>query len=460
MTSDRRHTDVLILGGGSGGYACALRASQLGMSVTLIEADKVGGTCLHRGCIPTKALLHVAEVADISREAESFGVRTTFAGIDVTAVQAYQDSVVARLYSGLNGLIAGRGIGVVTGTGRYVGTRTVEVDGVSYTGDSVVLATGSAPRAVETMPFGERILSSDQALRLRDVPRTAVVLGGGVIGVEFASIWASFGAAVTIVEALPRLVANEDEWSSKLLERAFRRRGITVHTSVRVASATPTRDSVAVQLADGDVVDAAVLLVAVGRVPNSAGFADAGIALDGGFVSVDERMATNHDGVYAVGDLVAGPQLAHRGFAHGIVVAEQIAGLRPVPVEDHLIPRVTYARPQVASVGLTEAAARERHGEVTAVTYDLAGNGTSQIHRTTGGVKVIRRGPSRGDGPIVGVHLVGDRVGELIGEAQLIVGWEALPADVAPFIHAHPTQGEALGEAVLALAGLPLHAHS
>ncbi|HET7739597.1 MAG TPA: FAD-dependent oxidoreductase, partial [Mycobacterium sp.] len=224
MTSDRRHTDVLILGGGSGGYACALRASQLGMSVTLIEADKVGGTCLHRGCIPTKALLHVAEVADISREAESFGVRTTFAGIDVTAVQAYQDSVVARLYGGLKGLIAGRGIGVVTGTGRYVGNRTVDVDGVSYTGDSVVLATGSAPRAVETTPFGERILSSDQALRLRDVPRTAVVLGGGVIGVEFASIWASFGAAVTIVEALPRLVANEDEWSSKLLERAFRRR--------------------------------------------------------------------------------------------------------------------------------------------------------------------------------------------------------------------------------------------
>jgi len=455
-----QHSDVLILGGGSAGYACALRAGQLGLSATLIETDKVGGTCLHRGCIPTKALLHAAEVADVTRAAERFGVRATLTAIDMAAVHAYKQSVVDRLHTGLNGLIAGRGIAVIQGVGRYVGNRTVVVDGNPYTGRAVVLATGSASRAIANIPIGDRIMSSDHALQLPEIPRTAIVLGGGVIGVEFASMWASYGAEVTVLEAMPRLLPGEDDWSSTTLERALRRRGITVKAGATVTGARQNGAGVAVELAGGEAMEADVLLVAVGREPRSAGFAEAGIATDRGFVAVDRRLTTNHGGVYAVGDLVAGPQLAHRGFAHGIYVAEQIAGRDPVLLADQLIPRVTYAHPQVASVGLTESSAREQYGDITAIVYDLGGNAKSQILRTAGGVKVIRRGRADSGGPVVGVHMVGDRVGELIGEAQLMVGWEALPTDVAPFVHAHPTQNEALGEAVLALAGSPLHIHA
>lgn len=454
-----QHVDVLILGGGPAGYACALRAGQLGLSVTLIEADKVGGTCLHRGCIPTKALLHAAEVADVTRAAERFGVRATLNAIDMAAVHAYKQSVVDRLHTGLNGLIAGRGTTVIQGDGRYVGNRTVVVNGNPYTGGAVVLATGSASRGVANIPIGDRIMSSDHALQLPEIPQTAIVLGGGVIGVEFASMWASYGAEVTLLEATSRLLPGEDDWSSMTLERALRRRGITVKTGATVTAARQNGAGVAVELAGGEAIGADVLLVAVGREPRSSGFADAGIATDRGFVTVDRRLRTNHGGVYAVGDLVAGAQLAHRGFAHGIYVAEQIAGRDPVLLADQLIPRVTYAQPQVASVGLAESSAREQYGDITAIVHDLGGNAKSQILRTAGGVKVIRRGPADGGGPVVGVHMVGDRVGELIGEAQLMVGWEALPTDVTPLVHAHPTQNEALGEAMLALAGSPLHAH-
>ena len=452
------HSDVLILGGGSGGYACAFRAAQLGLSVTLIEADKVGGTCLHRGCIPTKALLHSAEVADTARTGAAFGVRTTFDGIDLDAVHQYKNDTVDRLYRGLQGLVAQHRISLVPGHGRYVGDRTIEVDGVRHTGTSVVLATGSYARTVPSLELGERIVTSDDALNLGFVPKKAVVLGGGVIGVEFASVWASFGAEVTVVEALPRLVAAEDPWCSKHLERAFRKRGITARTGARVESAKESADGVLVELSGGETLDADVLLIAVGRGPRTAdsGFAENGITLDRGFVVTDERLRTHVDGVYAVGDIVAGLQLAHRGFQHGVFVAEEIAGLAPVPVAEHLVPRVTYSHPEVASVGLTEDAARERYGDATSAVYDLAGNGKSQILRTSGGIKVVRAGDT---GPVVGVHMVGDRVGELIGEAQLTVAWEALPTDVAPFVHAHPTQNEALGEALLSLSGKPLHTH-
>ncbi|WAM12020.1 dihydrolipoyl dehydrogenase [Rhodococcus sp. JS3073] len=452
------HSDVLILGGGSGGYACAFRAAQLGLSVTLIEADKIGGTCLHRGCIPTKALLHSAEVADTTRTGAAFGVRTTFDGIDIEAVHHYKDGTIDRLHRGLQGLVAHHKIGVVNGHGKYLGDRTIEVGGTRYTGTSVVLATGSYARTVPSIELGERIVTSDGALNLGFVPKKAIVLGGGVIGVEFASVWASFGAEVTVIEALPRLVAAEDPWCSKQLERAFRKRGIAARTGVTVAAAKETADGVLVELGDGDTLEAEVLLVAVGRGPRTgdAGFAEHGITLDRGFVVTDERLRTHVDGVYAVGDIVAGLQLAHRGFQHGIFVAEEIAGLDPAPVAEHLVPRVTYSHPEVASVGLTEDAARERYGDATTVVYDLAGNGKSQILKTSGGIKVVRAGDTS---PVVGVHMVGDRVGELIGEAQLTVAWEALPTDVAPFVHAHPTQNEALGEAMLTLSGKPLHTH-
>ena len=460
MTEDSQF-DVVILGAGSGGYACALRAAQLGLSVVLVEKAKVGGTCLHVGCIPTKALLHAAEVADSARESGQFGVRASFEGIDMTGVNAYKDGVVNRLYKGLTGLIKGRGITVVEGSGRLVARDTVEVDGERYVGRHVVLASGSFSRSLPGLEVdGERVLTSEHALTLDRVPSSVVVLGGGVIGCEFASVWRSFGAEVTIVEALPRLVAAEDADSSKQLERAFRKRGIKALTNTPFKAVEHTDAGVRVHVENGEPIDAEVLLVAVGRGPSTdgLGYAEAGVALDRGFVVADERCRTNVAGVFAVGDIVPGLQLAHRGFAQGIFVAEEIAGLEPVPVREEGIPRVTYSDPEIASVGLTEAEAREQLGDDTVETlvYDLGGNGKSQILKTQGSVKLVRQK----DGPVVGVHLVGARVGELIGEAQLIFNWEAFPEDVTPLVHAHPTQNEALGEAHLALAGKPLHAHS
>ncbi len=452
--------DIVILGAGSGGYACALRAAQLGLSVALVEKDKVGGTCLHVGCIPTKALLHAAEVADAARESEKFGVQATLDGIDMAGVNSYKDGVVGRLYKGLTGLIKGRGITVVEGAGRLTGPHTVEVNGTSYVGKSVVLASGSFSRSLPGLDVdGVRVLTSEQALRLESVPASVIVLGGGVIGCEFASVWRSFGAEVTIIEALPHLVPAEDEQSSKALERAFRKRKIAFSTGTRFESVKSTDDGVTVTVEGGKTFEADLLLVAVGRGPvtEGLGYDDQGIAMERGFVTTDERCRTSVEGVYAVGDIVPGLQLAHRGFQQGVFVAEEIAGLSPATIDEVGIPRVTYCEPEVASVGLTEAQARDLHGDaVETLTYDLGGNGKSQILATQGFVKLVRVK----DGPVVGVHMVGARVGELIGEAQLIYNWDAYPEDVAPFVHAHPTQNEALGEAHLALAGKPLHAHS
>ena len=449
--------DVVVLGGGSGGYAAALRAAELGRSVALIEKDKVGGTCLHRGCIPTKALLHAAEVADHTRNAADVGVKAAFDGIDMAGVTAYREGIVAKKFKGLEGLVKARGITTVAGAGRLEADRTVRVGDDTYRGEHVVLATGSYSRSLPGLEVGGRIITSEQALALTEVPERVVVLGGGVIGVEFASVWNSFGADVTIVEALPHLVPNEDEAMSKALERAFRKRGIAHRLGVRFQSATQTDQSVAVTLEDGTVLEADQLLVAVGRGPATAdlGFEEAGVQIDRGFVVVDERLRTGVPGVWAVGDIVPGLQLAHRGFQQGIFVAEEIAGLDPVLVPDRDIPKITYCSPEVASVGLTEAAAVEAHGTDSVVSYEynLAGNGRSEILGTGGLVKVVRRK----DGPVLGVHLIGDRMGELITEGQLAVAWEAHPEDIAPFVHAHPTQSEALGEAFLALAGKPLH---
>ncbi len=450
--------DVVILGGGSGGYACALRSAELGLSVALVEKGKLGGTCLHVGCIPTKALLHAAEVADMAREGASFGVNTRLDGVDMPGVNRYKDSIVARLYKGLQGLVKAAKIDFVEGAGRLDGPTTVVVGERRITGRNVVLATGSYPRTLPGLEIAGRVMTSEQALLLEDVPARVVVLGGGVIGVEFASVFRSFGSDVTVVEALPRLVAAEDEALSKQLERAFRKRKITVKTGVRFAGATQHEGAVTVSLDSGETIEADLLLVAVGRGPVSEGlgFEQAGVTVDRGFVPTDERLRTNVTGVYAVGDIVPGLQLAHRGFAQGIFVAEQIAGLEPAVIDETGIPRVTYCDPEVASVGLTESQAREKYGDVETYEYNLGGNGKSQILATQGFVKLVRAT----GGPVVGVHLIGARMGEQIGEAQLIVNWEAHPEDVAGLVHAHPTQNEALGEAHLALAGKPLHAHA
>lgn len=450
--------DVVVLGAGSGGYACALRAAQLGRSVALVEKEKLGGTCLHEGCIPTKALLHAAEVADSARHGSAIGLNTHFDGVDMPAVLRYQQGVVDRLHKGLAGLVnASPDITMVEGTGRLLDAHTVEVDGRRYTGTNVVLATGSVPRTLG-LPIHGRVVTSDQALALDQLPERAVVIGGSVIGVEFASIWASLGTQVTIVEALDRLVPLEDPALSKGLERAFRKRSISFRTGAKVTGVEEHGGAVVVRLDDGSSLDADLVLVAAGRAPNSSdmGFEEAGLQLERGWVTTDDRLRTNLEGVYAVGDLVAGLQLAHRGFAHGIFVAEHIAGLDPKPVVDSSIPRVTYCDPELASVGLTETQARESFGDVDVVEYNLAGNGRSQILQTAGLVKLVRQS----GGPIVGVHMIGARIGEQVGEASLLVNWEAYPDDIASLIHAHPTQNESLGEAALALAGKPLHSHA
>jgi dihydrolipoamide dehydrogenase len=451
--------DIVILGGGSGGYACALRASQLGLSVVLIEQDKLGGTCLHRGCIPTKALLHAGEVADTAREGESIGVQSTFNGIDMTKVNAYKDGVIGRLYKGLQGLVKSRDITYVEGTGKLVAANAVEVNGQRYEGKNIVLATGSYAKSLPGLEIAGRIMTSDQALQIDYVPKSVIVLGGGVIGVEFASVWKSFGVDVTIIEGLPTLVPAEDAAVTKAMERAYRKRGINFTTGVRFQSAIQDDTSVTITLESGETHTADLLLVAVGRGPRTQdlGYEQQGVTVDRGFVLTTDRLATNIPGIFAVGDIVPGLQLAHRGFQQGIFVAEEIAGLAPATIDELGIPRVTYSEPEIASIGLTEAQAIEKFGEIEAYEYNLGGNGKSQILGTAGFIKLIRK---KSDGVVIGVHMIGTRVGELIGEAQLIYNWEGTASDVAPFVHAHPTQNEAMGEAFMALAGKPLHAHA
>ena len=450
--------DMVILGAGSGGYAAALRGAQLGLKVELIEADKVGGTCLHRGCVPTKAILHSAETARTVREAAAVGVRAAFEGIDMPAVQKYKNGVVARMYKGLQGLVSSRGIEVISGWGRLVAKDVVEVNGRRYRGRNIVLASGSFSKTIGQEISGP-VMTSEQALELDHVPTSAIILGGGVIGVEFASAWASMGSRVTIIEGLPRLVPNEDEAVSKQLERAFRKRKIAFKTNTMFDSVERTASGVTVRTADSTTYDAEILLIAVGRGPATAnlGYEEAGVAMDRGFVLTDDYGRTNIENVWAVGDIVPGVQLAHRGFAQGIAVAEAIAGLEPRPIDDDLVPKVTFCDPEIASVGLTEERAAEVHGaqNIETAEFNVAGNAKSQILGAQGFVKLV----SLKDGPILGFHAIGTRMGEQVGEGQLIVSWEADAADIAPLVHAHPTQNETIGEAAMALAGKPLHNH-
>lgn len=449
--------DVVVLGAGSGGYAAAFRSAQLGKKVALIEGDKLGGTCLHRGCIPTKALLHVAEEVDAINEAKNVGISAHLDNVDMAAVGKFRDSIINQMYKGLTGLAKGKKVDLIEGWGKLVDANTVEVNGQKIQGDHVILATGSYSKSLPNLPIEGRVITSDQALKLDWVPQRAVVLGGGVIGVEFASFWTSLGAQVTILEGLPRLVPPEDPDISKALERDFRKRGITFHTGTMFKGVTQTDSGVRVEAEGIDPIEADLLLVAVGRGPRTQdlGFENAGVKLDRGFVVVDERLRTGVGNVRAVGDIVPGLQLAHRGFAQGIFVADDIAGLNPEPVDDKMVPRVTFCEPNIASVGLTQAEAEEKYGKenIVSKTFNLAGNGKSRILNTGGLVKLV----SVKDAQIVGFHAIGKRMGEQIGEGQLMVNWEAYPEDVARLIHAHPTQNEAIGEAAMALAGRPLH---
>ncbi len=466
--------DVVVLGGGPGGYGVALRAAVRGLSVAMVEADKVGGTCLHWGCIPSKAMLHVGSVYDEAREADRFGLDLTVAGLDVARLGAFRESVQNQLYKGLEGLVRSRRIDLVTGWGT-VGAdgRTVTIsggdrDGEVLTGRNVVIAVGSSVRSLPGIEIdGDVVITSDEATKLARVPEKALVIGSGAVGLEFASLFRSLGAEeVIVVEAMDRIAPLEDAEVSKTLARAYRKRGITTVAGTVASAVTvvegPSGKAATVSLANGDAHVVDTVLVAVGRAPRTAdiGLEALGVLDERGYVVADELGRTAVDGLWAVGDILPPPALAlaHAGFAEGFTVADQIAGLDVVGVDYAQVPRVTYCTPEVASVGLTQAQAEERFGAdaVSATSYSMKGNAKGIIHRSDGFVKVVSGGP---DGDVLGVHIVGPHATDLIAEAQLITSWGALPAEVGALVHPHPTRAEAMGEAHMAAAGVPFHTH-
>lgn len=457
--------DVLVLGSGTGGYSAALRAAQLGLSVGLVERDKVGGTCLHRGCIPSKALLQSAEIADHVRDAGEFGVNASFDGLEVAKVHEHKDGVVGAMHKGLQHALKGRGVETIEGHGRLVDSGTLEVDGEEFTADAIVLATGSVPREIPPAPFdGERIISSDHALDLDRVPERPIILGAGAIGMEFATVWQGFGAdEVTVVELEDRVLPLEDPAASKEVVRQFKRKGIVTRTGAQLTNADPSDGGVVVTVeasgGDEEKIEGDLLLVAVGRKPvtEDCGYEDAGIELDRDFVAVDPYCRTNVEGVYALGDLIPTLGLAHASFAEGYLVADQLGGFDVVPIDYAGVPRVTYSHPEVASVGLSEPDAEDEGYEVVTETYKFQTLARARMMMAEGIVKIIAE--KRGDeaGRVLGIHMVGPHATDLIAEGELIYNWEALPMDVARFIHPHPSLNEAIGEAFLALAGRALH---
>lgn len=477
--------DVIVIGGGTGGYSTALRAAALGLDVTLVERDKVGGTCLHRGCIPSKAMLHAAELVDgIAEARERWGVKATLDSVDWTALVTTRDDIVARNHKGVEAHLAHAGVQVVRGSARLTGSRTVRVEGVR-TGSApgapdgstpgvhdftarrgIVLATGSRPRTLPGLvPDGRRVVTSDDALFAPGLPASVLVLGGGAIGVEYASFHRSMGAEVTLVEAAERIVPLEDADVSRHLTRGLKKRGIDVRAGARLLDTEVLENGVRarVRTARGETrtVAAERLLVAVGRAPvtEGLGLAAAGLTThERGFVVPADwdRLETAVPGVHVVGDLLPPPSLglAHASFAEGLLVAETLAGMPSAPVDYAAVPRVTYSSPQTASVGLSEAEARARGHEVDVNTMPLTAVAKGMVHGQGGLVKVVAEA---GGGQVLGVHLVGPHVSEMIAESQLIVGWDAEPADVARHVHAHPTLSEAVGEVFLTLAGRGLH---
>jgi dihydrolipoamide dehydrogenase len=454
--------DVVVVGAGTAGYSTALRAAQLGKRVAIVERDdRLGGTCLIRGCIPTKALLQSAAVMDTVNRAEEWGIKAS-GDPDWSAVRAFEDKIVDKLVRGVTGLIKQRGIAVVQGTARLVPGPAVEVDGTRLDATDVVIATGSRPRLLPGIELTERVITSDQALFLDRIPASAIVIGAGAVGLEFASLYRSLGAEVTVLEALPRLAPLEDEDISKEVARAFRRRGITAAAGASVKEISDTGETVEVtyeaQGKAAETVTAEICLVAIGRGPvtDDLGLEDAGVAMhEKGFVNVDGQLRTNVEHVWAVGDVAATPlQLAHVAFTEGYAVAERIAG-EIVPEIDYAnIPRVTFSSPEIASVGLTAAQAKDRGHQLATEQLDFRAIGKANILGEGGIVKVVAE---QGGGPVLGVHMVGPHVTDLISEAMLITNWEAVPSEVAAVFHPHPTLSEAVGEAHLALVGKPLH---
>lgn len=462
--------DVVVLGGGTGGYSCALHAAGLGLSVALIEKEKVGGTCLHWGCIPTKAFLQAAEVAEHARDSHHYGVNATFEGIDGNRVLEYKDGIVDANHKGLQQALSQRGVDTITGSGRVTDPRTVVVD----TGDgertvsasrALVLATGSKPLDAPVDGAerdGELVITSDEALYREQAPQRPIVLGASAVGVEFASIWQGFGAEqVSIVEMEDALVPREDVDTSKQLARDFKKAGITSHTGAKATKVDKGDGGVAVTVATGkgeQTLEGDVLMVAIGRRPVTAGmgFEEAGVKLDRGFVVVDEWCRTGVEGVYAIGDILPPPSLglAHASFQEGMLVADQVAGQPARPIDYRGVPRVYYCHPEIGSVGYNEQELQRDGVAYDKAVFPFSHNGRAMMMKGSGHTKVLA---AKDGGRVLGVHIIGPKATDLVAEAQLIYNWEALPTDVAEFIHPHPTLSEAVGEAHLALAGRQLH---
>ena len=454
--------DLVVIGSGPGGYVAAIRAAQLGLAVTVVEKDALlGGTCLHRGCIPTKALLHTADLLEEARHGGEFGVACAEPKLDLGRAHQHKQKVVRKNAKGIESLFRKHKIETVRGRGRLDGARrvVVEADGGERAIDTrhVLLATGSAVRGLPFLPFdGERVLSSDHILELASVPARLAILGAGAVGVEFASMFAAFGSKVTLIEMLPRVLPLEDEEISAALEKALAKRGIEILTSTGATGAQVGAASVVLELASRSI-EADVVLVAVGRRPvtEELGLEAAGVELERGFVKVDRFMRTATSGVYAIGDIVATPQLAHLASAEGILAVEHIAGLEPRPIDYDQVPSCTYSDPEVASVGLTEARARERGWEVATGRFPFIASGKAAIlGRADGFVKVVRE--TRHD-QLLGVHVIGPRATELIGEAGMALRLESTVEDLERAIHPHPTLSEAMMEAARVAEGRGLH---
>jgi dihydrolipoamide dehydrogenase len=471
LTTTGAQYDIVVIGGGPGGYATALYGAGAGLSVAIIERDKVGGTCLHRGCVPAKEFLETASVHRIVRRSSEFGIEVGAPTVDFSVSQARKNAVVDRLFRGLSGLLAGRKVTVLQGSGTLFPQHRVRVSegpdaGTEIVGRAVVLAAGSVPKTLPGLPVdGRSVVTSDEFLDLDRIPASVAVVGGGAIGCEFASLLCDLGAQVSVVEALPTILSGCDGEVAAVVHRSFRRRGIELHvgTEVKGFVAQPTGPGGVLHLSEGGEIDTDLVVVSVGRRPRSEGLLAEGTSVvvdDQGFVVTDRYQRTHEPGVWAVGDLVAGtPQLAHVGFAEAIVAVRCMLGEPVVPVDYERVPWAIYCHPEVAFAGLTEDQARARGFDVVVKKDPFGGNSRAQILGDTEGlVKVVaERAPGGGAGRILGVHMVGPWVTEQLGAGYLAVNWEATAEEVAQFIQPHPSLSETFGETVLALTGRGLH---
>lgn len=456
----------MVIGGGPGGYAAALYAGSAGLSVAVVEKEKVGGTCLHRGCIPAKEFLETATVFRSVAGAKEFGVQASQPTVDFAVSQARKQKVVDQLFKGLSGLMKRRGNEIVSGTGTLTAAGRVRMeDGSEIEGRHVILATGSAPRLLPGFELGDGVvMTSDEVLSLERLPGSVVIVGGGVIGCEFASMMSDLGTQVTLLEALPTLLPGCDADVVAVLARSFKRRGVDIHTGKPVSGHRPNGggSGTTVGFGEGEEVNADAVVVAVGRRPLVDGLLEDGTGVEverGGFVRVDGRMRTTRDGVYAVGDLVNTPQLAHVAFAEAIVAVKDILGEPIVPVDYEKVPLAIYCHPEVAYAGLSEQAARDAGHEVVAMKDPLGGNSRARILGETDGlVKIIaERRPDGSAGRLLGVHMIGPWVTEQLGQGYLSVNWEATVEEAAHFVQPHPSLSEAFGETLMAMTGRGLH---